>query len=498
MAEKILIIDDTPANMSILVDLLEPQGYHVSAAPDGIMGLTAAARLIPDMILLDVLMPGIDGLETCRRLKADPLTAHIPVLFISARDDSAAILEGFRAGGADFVVKPFQPEEVLARISAHLRLAALTRELTAKNAALTRANEQLQSEITRRRTTEDALHSADQRLIRIADHEARRWGIEQFIGKSATLMKILATIRRLQNFSTIGVLITGESGTGKELVARAIHHGTHATDGQPRGPFVPVNAMAIPEADAEATFFGTIGSAATPDRKGCFELADGGTLFLDEIGDMPASLQTKLLRVLEDGQVTPLGPSTPRKVNVRVLAATNADLEEKMAAGTFRRDLFFRLAQFHVHVPPLRQRRPDIPLLARPFIKVFAPDMGLKAPALTTDALEHLENYDFPGNVRELKNIIERALIESAGTDITADHLQLSNWTPVPVLADPPDPVPLKSADPQLPLNLDKAESLLIERALAQTGGNVARAARLLGINRSRIYRKFEAKKNEV
>ena len=311
--------------------------------------------------------------------------------------------------------------------------------------------------------------------------------IEQFVGKSEALMNVLGTIRRLQNFPSVNVLITGESGTGKELVARAIHHGTPGSEGRTRGPFVPVHCVAIPAAAADVLIIGH-----APDRKGLIELADGGTLFLDEIGGMPASVQMKLLRALEDGQIAPVGAS--HKLSVRVLATTNADLPGQMAAGTFRRDLYFRLAQFALHLPPLRDRRADIPILAGHFMKSFAPEMGQKAAYLTSEAADLLQAHPFPGNVRELKNIIERALIETGGGAIEPRHLQLPGSRP----GAPAKVVSAASAamtESDLPLNIEKAEAMLIERALAQTGGNVARAARLLGINRSRIYRKFNAQK---
>ena len=278
------------------------------------------------------------------------------------------------------------------------------------------------------------------------------------------------------------MLITGESGTGKELVARAIHH--HSP--RAAGPFVPVNCVAIPGELAESLFFGHTKGAftgATADRKGYLELADGGTLFLDEIGDMPATLQGKLLRVLEDGEVTPVGASKSRRVDVRVLAATNADLPAKMAGGDFRQDLYFRLARYTVETPPLRERREDLPLLATHFLSVFASEMGMAAPAIETDALATLRTYPFPGNIRELKNVMERALILSGGQPITRGHLQLFQRSV--------ETNSLPSPAGLLPLNLDAAEQELIRRALDETGGNVAEAARLLGVNRSRIYRRF-------
>ena len=211
--------------------------------------------------------------------------------------------------------------------------------------------------------------------------------------------------------------MTGESGTGKELVARALHFGSSRA----KGPFIPVNCVAIPEELAESMLFGHVRGAftgATMDRKGYFELAHGGTLFLDEIGDMPVTLQAKLLRVLEDGCVTPLGSSRERKVDVRVVAATNANFAAQIDAGAFRQDLYFRLAQYVVLVPPLRDRREDIPLLAHHFLRLFAGEMGMPTPAMDAESLRLLAAHPFPGNVRELKNVIERALIESGGLHV--------------------------------------------------------------------------------
>jgi DNA-binding NtrC family response regulator len=233
-------------------------------------------------------------------------------------------------------------------------------------------------------------------------------------------------------------------------------------------------------------------TGALADRKGCFELADGGTLFLDEIGDMPAALQVKLLRVLEDGYVTPVGAAEPIKVEVRIIAATNADLDARIAAGSFRQDLYFRLARYVVATPPLRARIDDVPLLAAHFLQLFAADMGRKPPALSREALVALKAYHFPGNVRELRNIIERALIESGGETIRAEHLRL---LPAPQLQNAVTAPPLPKASTALPLNLAEAEEVLIQRALDETGGNIAEAARKLGVHRTRIYRKLAQEK---
>jgi DNA-binding NtrC family response regulator len=321
----------------------------------------------------------------------------------------------------------------------------------------------------------------------MASQEAKRWGLGGFVGKSPHLCRILDDIERLQNFGKTSVMITGESGTGKELVARAIHHNSPRV----HGPFVPVNCVAVPEDLAESLFFGHLKGSftgANADRKGHFELADGGTLFLDEIGDMPAGLQAKLLRVLEDGVIHPVGAAHSRHVDVRVLAATNADLQQKIAAGEFRQDLYFRLARYTVETPPLRERREDLPLLAAHFLEVFATEMGIAAPSLHPETLQLLQSHPFPGNVRELKNVVERALILSGGKTITPAFLQLfPAGSTVAANAGQPSSTAIQN----LPLNLDDAEQALIERALNQTRGNVAEAARLLNVNRSRIYRRF-------
>ena len=428
---KILIVDDTPANLDLLAEVLESHGCTVLAAPGGDVALRIAAKADPDLILLDVLMPDLDGYETCRRLKANSATKDVPVLFISAKDEAQSLVDGFNAGAVDYIAKPFQPEEVLARVSTHLSLSRLARALREKNAELERrstdltaANEKLREEMKRRASAENALAAAGEQLSGLSDREAERWGIAGLIGRSRTITHIVDEVKRLQNFGSVNVLITGESGTGKELVARALHFGSNRA----KGPFIPVNCVAIPEELAESMLFGHVRGAftgATMDRKGYFELAHTGTLFLDEIGDMPVALQAKLLRVLEDGCITPLGSTRERKVDTRIVAATNANFASQIDSGAFRQDLYFRLAQYVVLVPPIRERREDIPLLAQHFLRLFAGEMGIPTPSMDAESLRMLAAHPFPGNVRELKNVIERALIESGGLQVRAEHLRL-------------------------------------------------------------------------
>jgi DNA-binding NtrC family response regulator len=492
--EKILLVDDVAANLSVLAAALEPEGYEILAASGGLAVLKVAARAQPDLILMDVMMPAPDGLEICRRLKQDPATRSIPVIFLTAKSETENVVEGFRAGGIDYIIKPFHTEEVLSRVATHLGMGRLTRQLTEKNRELEARTVELTAEMERRLHAETAWRQADDKLAIISDLEASRWNVAGMIGCSRHVQKTVEEIQRLRQFANTSVLITGESGTGKELVARALHFSC----ARAKAPFVPVNCVAIPADLAESTLFGHVKGAftgATADRKGYFELAHGGTLFLDEIGDMPVALQVKLLRVLEDGCVTPVGATEPRKVDVRVLAATNADLEARIAAGTFRQDLFFRLARYLVRTPPLRERLEDIGLLAGHFLRLFAAEMGRQPPALSEDALDALRAYDFPGNVRELKNIIERALINSGGETIQLEHLNLParmrGPAPMPVVVPAPGSGTQRELAGKLPLNLAQAEDLLIQRALDETGGNIAEAARLLGVHRTRIYRKL-------
>jgi DNA-binding NtrC family response regulator len=487
-SEKILLVDDVAANLRVLSAALEPERYEIFAAHDGPSALKVAVKARPDLILLDVMMPEMDGFETCRRLKQSEATRNIPVIFITARTEMESIVEGFRVGGVDYVIKPFQTEEVLSRVSTHLRLNRLTRELREKNQALETRTAELTAEMQKRHKVETALQQADDKLAAFSNLEAARGQLASLIGASPVMQKITGEIQRLHQFGQTSVLITGESGTGKELIARAIHFDSERA----KAPFVPVNCVAIPAELAESTLFGHVKGSFTgalSDRKGCFELANGGTLFLDEIGDMPVSLQAKLLRVLEDGCVLPVGAAEAIKVDVRIISATNADLEARITAGTFRQDLYFRLARYVLTTPPLRQRSEDVPLLASHFLQHFAVEMGFKPPPLSREAITALRQYHFPGNVRELRNIIERALIQSGGQPIQPEHLHLlTNHVPAPPTAAKAIAKPERNG---LPLNLAAAEDELIQRALDETGGNIAEAARLLGVHRTRIYRKL-------
>jgi DNA-binding NtrC family response regulator len=487
--DLILVVDDQPVNLALLGDLLEPSGYQLLSATGAEDALRIARKARPNLILLDIVMPGSSGLDVCRQLKAHETTRDIPVIFITGRTEVDMRMAGFAAGGVDYIVKPFESGEVLARVRTHLELSRTRRDLAAKLS-------ELRAEATRREAAETARHVADERLSLLSAREARKWNVAGLVGRSRALTALLREVERLQNFGRTGVLLCGESGTGKELVARALHSGSSRA----KAPFIPVNCVAVPGELMESMFFGHLKGAftgATGDRKGFFELAHGGTLFLDEIGDMPAVLQAKLLRVLEDGRITPLGGTVEKQVDVRVIAATNAHLESKIGAGTFRQDLYFRLARTSVRVPPLRERPEDIPLLAAHFIEQFSTEMNLPPPTISAAALAALTAHAFPGNIRELRNLIESALIAGNGRELTPVHLRFLTTPPTPdTPALAPKPAAASAAETttnspteSLPINLEAAERTLIRRAVSQTGGNIAEAARLLGVHRTRIYR---------
>jgi DNA-binding NtrC family response regulator len=481
-APKILIIDDNPDNIVVLTETLEPHGYEIFLASKADKGIKLAGTIQPDVILLDIVMPGKDGFVVCRILKNDAKTRDIPIVFLTSKQEMESIVHGFEIGAVDYITKPFRMPEVLARLKTHSDNSRMAREIKERN-------HQLETEIERRRIAENDKLAAEQRLSTLSSRESRRWGVQGLIGQSPEARKIRSEIERLQSFPSISVLVTGESGTGKELVAKAIHYGSARKD----GPFNAVNCAAVPAELTESIFFGHQKGAftgATSDRKGCFEMADGGTLFLDEIGDMDLLLQAKLLRVLEDGEFVPVGGAQPKKVDVRIVAATNADLAAKITAGKFRQDLYFRLARYLIRTVPLRNRPSDIPLMTEHFLSTFASEMGMAPRKISEEAQALLNTYIFPGNVRELRNIIERALIESAGKVITPEHIYL--------MPEGDTPLPLTSSDrpsssARLPLNVKAAEEELIQRALEETGGNVSEAAKRLGMHRSRLYRRLRA-----
>jgi DNA-binding NtrC family response regulator len=425
-APRILLVDDTEANLDMLCELLEPEGYRVAMAPNGQTALRIAARMIPDLILLDVMMPDIDGFEVCRRLKQEEATREIPVIFITAQGLTESLVSGFEVGGVDYIAKPFRDEEVLVRVRTHVSIAQLSRQLAERNTALARKNEQLEEEIALRKLLKG-------QLTEVAAREAREWGLDSIVGKSPTIEAILKKVQALQAQPGTSVLIEGESGSGKELVARAVHYGSPRRD----GPFVRVDCHEIPEdiiesldqrTQALSLLFGHVQGAfagADTDRDGYFRMAHGGTLYFDEISCIPVPLQAALLRALESGEVRRIGDPKGIAVDVRILAATEMDLQQRVDNGALHQDLHRVLSRATVPVPPLRERPEDIPLLARHFLQHCLQGTGREVPTLDDRVSEALRAYPFPGNVRELKNMLERAALESAGHEINVGHLHL-------------------------------------------------------------------------
>ncbi len=393
---SILLVDDMPTNLRILVDYFSQMGFDIFVARDGESALEQLQHTLPDFILLDIKMPGIDGFETCRRLKADGRTRDIPVIFMTSLTDTGDKVQGFQAGAVDYVTKPIDHEEVLARVTTHLTIRRLQTQLESRN-------EQLQQEIVERKRAEAALQDANDHLeqrveqrtaelaqaleeveqlknrlqaenVYLREEMKLQHNFDDIIGRSASLKKVLSRVEQVAATDAT-VLILGETGTGKELIARAIH----TLSPRQHHPLIKVNCAALPATLIESELFGHEKGAftgAVARKNGRFELADGGTIFLDEIGDLPLELQAKLLRALQEGEFERVGGSQTLRVDVRVIAATNRDLEQAMRDGEFREDLYYRLNVFPVTQPPLRERPEDIPLLAQFFTQKFGTKMG--------------------------------------------------------------------------------------------------------------------------
>jgi DNA-binding NtrC family response regulator len=435
---KILIVDDEEIVRESLSGWLEKDGYTVSAEPDGPSALAHLDREPQSILLLDMKMPGMDGLqvlEQTRKLQPPPT-----VVIMTAYATVETAVSAIKLGAYDYLVKPFDPEELSLMIQKIVRQDELVRE----NETLRRALK-------------------------------REYRFRDLISKNAAMQTVFELARTAAR-SQSTILVLGESGTGKELLARAIH----AESPRHEGPFVAISCAALTETLLESELFGHERGAFTgagTRRRGTFETAQGGTLFLDEIGDISQKLQVDLLRVLETRRFCRVGGNEPIAVDVRIIAATNKDLQKAVVEGQFRDDLFYRLNVIPITLPPLRDRREDIPLLVEHFVERMSAEFGRKVDGVSRDAMAMLMAHPFPGNVRELRNVLERAMVCATGP-----VLQVVDFG-VPTPAAAPAPAALES--------LDDVERRHIASVLAQTGGNVSQSARILDIDRVTLYNKI-------
>ncbi|HPF62385.1 MAG: sigma-54-dependent Fis family transcriptional regulator [Gemmatimonadetes bacterium] len=445
---SVLVIDDESGILDTLRILLKKEGFEVTVAQGGKAGLEAIRTATADIVLTDVRMPQVTGLDILQAVKDfDPMT---PVLLMTAQASLQSAIQAVNAGAFYYLQKPFANDELIAI----LRRACEFRQIRVEN-------KQLKQEIRR-------------------NGGGARPGLSRPIGKSRRFLEILRLAEQIAPTDST-VLIGGESGTGKEVLARYLHDASNRAD----GPFLSINCGALPETLLESELFGHVKGSftgAVRDKQGLFAAARGGTFFMDEVGEMPASLQVKLLRVLQQREVIPVGSTDAIPVDVRIIAATNRDLEEEVRRGNFRSDLFYRLNVLALDLPPLRERRDDLILLIDHFLEQMTED-GEDAKALTQEAMDAVMVYEWPGNVRELQNALEHAVVLSTSALIEPQHLpdRITRQKKEPLVAERNQPNP----------SLDLVERAYIMFVLQAEGGNKTRAAEVLGIDPSTLYRKL-------
>ena len=448
---NILVIEDNETMLEGISRTLERMGHRVVGVPDGLQGLEVCRKGDIDLVIADYKMQPMDGMEVLERVKR--MDEDIDVVIITAYGTIELAVEAMKKGASDFITKPFSPDELKVRIDKVLEF---------------------------RRARQRSQRLADENLYLRQEIEVQ-YG--EMVGSSEKMRKVFEKIEKVARTDS-SVIIYGESGTGKELVARALHYRSPRRE----GPFVKVNCAALAEGVLESELFGHEKGAFTGAirrKKGKFELANTGTIFLDEVGDIPPAIQVKLLRVLQEKEIERVGGEGPIKVDVRIVAATNRDLPKMVEEGKFREDLFYRLHVIPIYLPPLRERKEDIPELVRHFLRKKCAQLGRKVPEVDPKALELLMEYDWPGNVRELENVLERAIVLCEGDRIGPSDLPLLVEREGDVLRVPEGEVPL-------PEMLESLEKQLIERALEKARGVKAEAARILGIKTSTLYYKME------
>lgn len=435
---RVLVVDDEPMVCLALTNWLEEENYFAQAVEDGPQAIGAVREENWDIVLLDLRMPGMDGMEVLKQVKE--IAPQTVVIMMTAYASIPGAVQAMQEGAYDYIVKPLDVDQLtlmLQRIVEH-------QQLITENILL------------RKRLTE-------------------QYEYEDIIGRSEAMQEVFEMIKAVTDTNAT-VLITGETGTGKELVARAIH----SNSSQRYGPFVATSCGALPETLLESELFGYEKGAFTgADRtkKGRFELAHGGTLFLDEVGDISIKTQIKLLRALQEKSFSRLGGTEPIKVDLRLVSATNRDLVAAIEDGSFRSDLYYRLNVVTIQLPPLRERKDDVPLLAAHFINKYNVEFNKKFDRVNRKAMDFLMDYHWPGNVRELENVIERAIVIAQGPEVKIDHLPFCNVEAIP------------TEDPQ---SLQEVERLHIEKMLQRNDWNIAKTARLLNIDRSTLHKKIK------
>jgi len=438
MKKRILVVEDEEKLRRVIELQLASSGFEVDKAATAEDGLKVVDRA--DLVLTDFKLPGIDGLEFLGLIRRQ--NSQVPVVIMTAFGSVETAVEAMKAGATDFLLKPFSLDHLMQVVYKALEIRALRDE-----------NRMLKQEL------------------------GRRYEFDNIIGRSQAMQEIFATIERVAP-TRATVLLAGESGVGKDLIARAIHFHSPRRD----RPLVKINCSAIPENLMESELFGYEKGAFTgaqTTKPGKFEQADTGTVFLDEIGDVPAAIQVKLLRILQEREFERLGSNVTRHIDVRVIAATNQDLRAALEQGTFREDLYYRLNVVPINIPALRERKQDIPFLANHFVKKLAPDTGCRVESITDAAMEKLVSYHWPGNVRELENVIERSLVMAKGTALDAADIKLESAPRV----KPRDETHFLPEG----MTLDSYEQELIREALRRADGNKSQAARLLGLTRNAL-----------
>jgi Nif-specific regulatory protein len=457
-----LVIDDDETVRDLFVSFFGENGYGVAAASEAKSGLEIIMQEKIDLLFLDLVMPGMRGIDLLKELAA--VKMRIPTIVMTAVAEVETAVEAMRLGAFDYITKPFILDELLLLAERALKMHTLQKE-----------NAMLQKQLK------------------------KKYDLQGLIGSSSQMLKVCKLIEKIADTEST-VLIYGESGTGKEVVANTIHYNSSRS----QSPFVPINCAAIPKDLLESELFGHEKGAFTGAvnmRMGCFELAAGGTIFLDEIGELHPSLQAKLLRVLQERSLERVGGTKTVKVDVRILAATNKDLEKATREGTFREDLFYRLNVIPLHIPPLRKRKEDIPLLFEHFMNSYARKKKKEPLRVSPEAMEAIMHYRWPGNVRELENLVERIVILDDDGIVTGEDLpeRFSSCAPA---AEHPAVSPVGHAsDISLPESgvdinsiLDDVERSLIVQAMQKAGGVKKKAAELLGLNRTTLLEKLKKK----